>query len=166
MDVELIIGDARQTIQPLAHQGWQADVVLFDPFSPTRCPQLWTVDFFQLVAQCLGDHGILATYSCAAAVRTAMALAGLRVGSLPGTGRHWPCTIAVKDDRPLPPLSQREQEHLQTRAAVPYRDPTLMATAEMIVARRQQEQQQCSLEPTGVWRRRWLKGAKSADRST
>ena len=158
LDIQLILGDARQTLQPLASQGWQADAILFDPFSPTRCPQLWTVEFFTLVAQCLAPSGILATYSCSAAVRSAMGLAGLNIGSLPGIGRHWPCTIATKDQRPLPSLSQQEQEHLQTRAAIPYRDPTLSATAKAIVAQREQEQQQCHLEPTGAWRRRWLTG--------
>ncbi len=162
LDLQLIIGDARQTLQPLVTKGWQADAILFDPFSPTRCPQLWTLEFFQLTAQCLADDGILATYSCAAAVRSAMALAGLTIGSLPGVGRHWPCTIATKDQRPLPPLSQQELEHLQTRAAIPYRDPTGTATAEAIVATRQQEQQQSNLEPTGAWRRRWLTGHRSS----
>ena len=158
LDIQLILGDARQTLQPLASEGWQADAILFDPFSPTRCPQLWTVEFFTLVAQCLDPSGILATYSCSAAVRSAMGLAGLNIGSLPGIGRHWPCTIATKDQRPLPGLSKQEQEHLQTRAAIPYRDPTLSATAKAIVAQREQEQQQCQLEPTGAWRRRWLTG--------
>ena len=156
LDIQLVIGDARQTLQHLANQAWQADAILFDPFSPTRCPQLWTVEFFALTAQCLADSGILATYSCAAAVRSAMGLAGLNIGSLPGTGRQWPCTIATKDQRALPELSQQEQEHLHTRAAIPYRDPTLTATAEAIMAQRQQEQQQSSLESTGAWRRRWL----------
>ncbi|MEM7062552.1 MAG: MnmC family methyltransferase [Cyanobacteria bacterium P01_B01_bin.77] len=157
-DIQLLIGDARQTLQPLAAEGWQADAILFDPFSPTRCPQLWTVEFFALTARCLAADGILATYSCAAAVRSAMTLAGLTIGSLPGAGRHWPCTIATKDQRPLPSLSPQEQEHLQTRAAIPYRDPNLRATAETIMAQRQQEQQQSSLESTGAWRRRWLGG--------
>ncbi|MBE9069684.1 hypothetical protein IQ260_23850 [Leptolyngbya cf. ectocarpi LEGE 11479] len=157
-DIQLLIGDARQTLQPLASKGYQADAILFDPFSPTRCPQLWTVEFFALTARCLAADGILATYSCAAAVRSAMTLAGLTLGSFPGAGRHWPCTIATKDQRPLPPLSPQEQEHLQTRAAIPYRDPTLRATAETIMAQRQQEQQQSNLEPTGAWRRRWLGG--------
>ncbi|MEA5466989.1 tRNA (5-methylaminomethyl-2-thiouridine)(34)-methyltransferase MnmD [Leptothoe sp. PORK10 BA2] len=161
LDIQLLLGDARQTLQPLAAQGWQADAILFDPFSPTRCPQLWTVEFFTLTAQCLAPGGTLATYSCAAAVRTAMGLAGLTIGSFPGAGRHWPCTIATKDQRPLPGLSQQELEHLQTRAAIPYRDPTLRATPEAIVAQREQEQQQCTWEPTGAWRRRWLTGRAS-----
>lgn len=161
LDIQLLIGDARQTLQTLIAKDWQADAIMFDPFSPTRCPQLWTVEFFTLTTQCLADSGILATYSCAAAVRSAMGVAGLTIGSLPGTGRTWPCTVATQDQRMLPPLSQQEQEHLQTRAAIPYRDPTLTATAAAIVAQRQQEQQRCTLEPTGAWRRRWLTGQKS-----
>lgn len=157
LDIQLLIGDARQTLQPLAAAGWQADAILFDPFSPTRCPQLWTVEFFALTTRCLASGGSLATYSCAAAVRSAMGLAGLNMGSFPGAGRHWPCTIATHDQHPLPSLSPQEQEHLQTRAAIPYRDPTLRATAEAIMAQRQQEQQRSNLEPTGAWRRRWLR---------
>ena len=162
LDIQLILGDARQTLQPLAAQGWLADAILFDPFSPTRCPQLWTVEFLTLTAQCLAQSGILATYSCAAAVRSAMGLAGLQIGSFAGAGRHWPCTIATKEVRPLSPLSQQETEHLQTRAAVPYRDPTLSATAEDIKTAREQAQQQSILETTGSWRRRWLRSSTSA----
>ena len=155
LDLQLLFGDARQTIQPLATRSWQADAILFDPFSPTRCPQLWTVEFFERVSRCLSDQGVLATYSCAAAVRAAMQLAGLYIRSIPGVGRTWPCTIATK--QPMSPnLSQQEQEHLRTRAAIPYRDPTLTATADAIRHRRQQEQQQSSLEATGAWRRRRL----------
>ncbi|MEM9809176.1 MAG: MnmC family methyltransferase, partial [Cyanobacteria bacterium P01_D01_bin.56] len=53
LDIQLIIGDARQTLQPIVSGGWQAGAILFDPFSPPRCPQLWTVEFFNLTAQCL-----------------------------------------------------------------------------------------------------------------
>ncbi|NEP16333.1 MAG: hypothetical protein F6J97_05435 [Leptolyngbya sp. SIO4C1] len=155
LEAQLIIGDARQTIQPLA-ASYQADAIFLDPFSPPRCPQLWTVEFIQQVARCLKPAGRLATYSCAAAVRTALLQAGLRIGSTPAAGRRWPGTVASYAAEPLPPLSQQEQEHLKTRAAVPYRDPTLSAPAAEIVAARQQVQQQSALEPTGRWRRRWL----------
>jgi tRNA U34 5-methylaminomethyl-2-thiouridine-forming methyltransferase MnmC len=48
-----------------------------------------------------------------------------------------------------------EQEHLQTRAAVPYRDPNLSDRPEVILQRHQQEQQRSTLESTSSWRRRW-----------
>ncbi|MEM0980299.1 MAG: MnmC family methyltransferase [Cyanobacteria bacterium P01_H01_bin.58] len=156
LNADLLIGDARCHIQALAQSSFQADVIFLDPFSPPRCPQLWTVEFITLVAQCLHPAGVLATYSCAAAVRAALKMAGLRIGSITATGRRWPGTIATQADLTLPELSQQEQEHLETRAAVPYRDPTLRESAAVIQQRRQQEQSQSSLKPTGVWRKRWL----------
>ncbi|MGB0561783.1 MAG: hypothetical protein ACPGVO_08250, partial [Spirulinaceae cyanobacterium] len=82
----------------------------------------------------------------------------------PGTiGRKAPGTVAQgqnsaqkQGQNPVPlPLSQQEQEHLQTRAAIPYRDPELRATAAEILANRSQEQAECHLESTGEWKRRW-----------
>lgn len=154
IQAQLLVGDARQTIQTLTAQAWQADAIFLDPFSPPRCPQLWTVEFIQQVAQCLKPDGRLATYSCAAAVRTALKLAGLSIGSTPAVGRRWPGTVAGYDPD-LPALSQQEQEHSTTRAAVPYRDPTLRAAADDIRQRRQREQQTSDLASTGEWRRRW-----------
>lgn len=165
LQARLLIGDARQQIQPLVAQGFQADAVFFDPFSPPRCPMLWSVDFFQQVRQCLKPDGRLATYSCAAAVRAGLQEAGLRIGAIAAAGRQWPGTIAVLDDdgntEDLPPLSQREIEHLQTKAAVPYRDRALNATAQEIMHERQQEQAQSSLLPTSQWRKRWLNSVTS-----
>ncbi|MDB9526479.1 MnmC family methyltransferase [Oscillatoria sp. CS-180] len=155
-EADLLIGDARDRVQALAHRNFQADVIFFDPFSPPRCPQLWTVEFLTLVAQCLHPKGVLATYSCAAAVRAAFREVGLRMGSIPTVGHHWPGTLATRADISLHPLSQQEQEHLETRAAVPYRDPTLQDSAEAIQARRTQEQATSPLKPTGAWRKRWL----------
>ncbi|MFH7243984.1 MAG: tRNA (5-methylaminomethyl-2-thiouridine)(34)-methyltransferase MnmD [Spirulina sp.] len=153
---ELRLGDARQTIQALAEAGFQADVIFFDPFSPPHCPELWTVDFIQHVARCLGPQGKLATYSCAAAVRAAFLEVGLHLGPIAAAGRRWPGTLAQWSLVGLAPLSQQEQEHLQTRAAVPYRDPTLQDRADAIRQRRQQEQALSSLKPTSQWRKRWL----------
>lgn len=156
IDAQLLIGDARQTLQTLVQANWQADAIFLDPFSPPRCPQLWTVDFIRLVAQCLKPEGLLATYSCAAAVRTALQLAGLAIGSTHAAGRRWPGTVAGHTATSLPSLSPQEAAHLQTRAAVPYRDPSLTATAAEIIAQRQQAQADSPLKPTGQWRRRWL----------
>lgn len=155
IDGKLLLGDARQTLPDLIRSGFQADVIFLDPFSPPRCPQLWTVEFLTWVAQGLKRDGILATYSCAAAVRAALQLAGLSIGASAAAGRRWPGTVANWGDRPLPPLSQQEQEHLATRAAVPYRDLTLGDDAATIHQRRHREQAQSPLLPTGPWRRRW-----------
>ncbi len=155
MDGKLRVGDARMTLQQVKNLGFQADGIFLDPFSPPTCPQLWTVEFLTLLSQCLKPEGYLATYSCSAAVRTALLAAGLHMGSTPPVGRKTPGTIAGFVPNSLPPLSQQEQEHLQTRAGIPYRDPTLSNTAEVILQRRQQEQQASNLEPTSHWKKRW-----------
>lgn len=160
LEATLLIGDARQTIQQLNQVHFQADAIFFDPFSPRRCPQLWTVEFFQQVAQCLAKDGKLATYSRSASVRAAMQAAGLQIGTIPLGEQHLPHewsqgTVASFDLATLTPLSQMEQEHLHTRAAVPYRDPLLLDTAAAILERHHLQQQQSQLESTSSWRRRW-----------
>ncbi|MCT7981770.1 MnmC family methyltransferase [Laspinema sp. A4] len=151
----LWLGDARKTIQQVVNQGFQVDAIFLDPFSPPNCPQLWTVEFLGWVARCLSPTGRLATYSCSASVRTALMAAGLKLGATAPVGRRSPGTVASFCDRDLPPLSPQEQEHLQTRAATPYRDPNLSDSAEEIRQRRQQEQDLSPLEPTSSWKKRW-----------
>ncbi|MEM6427171.1 MAG: MnmC family methyltransferase [Cyanobacteria bacterium P01_D01_bin.128] len=136
LQAQLHIGDARRQIQTVVGQGFLADAIFLDPFSPPRCPQLWSVDFLGRVAACLKPTGTLATYSCAAAVRTALLENGLSIGATQAVGRRWPGTVARWHNSQLPPLSQQEQEHLQTRAAVPYRDPSLSLTAAEIQTHR------------------------------
>jgi tRNA U34 5-methylaminomethyl-2-thiouridine-forming methyltransferase MnmC len=160
LTAHLLVGDARQAIQQLTQQGFEADAIFLDPFSPRRCPQLWTVEFLSTVAKCLASDGKLSTYSRSAAVRTALLAAGLCIGTIPIENRvashEWSQgTVAAWQAQRLLPLSQMEQEHLQTRAAIPYRDPRLKDTAAAIALRHTQEQALTQLESTSSWRRRW-----------
>jgi tRNA U34 5-methylaminomethyl-2-thiouridine-forming methyltransferase MnmC len=164
LNAQLLIGDARQTIQILHQAQFQADGIFFDPFSPRRCPQLWTVEFFRAIAPHLAPTGILATYSRAAATRSALLSAGFSIGTIPFTEKQnvsheWSQgTVAAFEssiESSIHPLSQMEQEHLQTRAAVPYRDPNLEDSAMVIMQRHQAEQEESPLESTSSWRRRW-----------
>ncbi len=153
---QLLLGDARTVIQQLHQSNFQADAIFLDPFSPPRCPQLWTVEFLHHVASCCATDGRLATYSCAASVRSALIAAGLKIGPTLQVGGRQPGTVASFTATDLPILSERSQEHLQTRAAVPYRDPQLCDPAHVILQRRQIEQQASSLEPSSHWHKRWL----------
>ena len=159
---QLLLGDARQTIQTVQKSGFQADAIFLDPFSPMNCPQLWTVEFLDWVVHCLAPTGRLSTYSCSAAARTALRLAGLTLGSTPGVGRKSPGTIANLTGDQLPSLSPKEEEHLQTRSSIPYRDPTLADTREAIIQRRRQEQAESNLETTSQWKKRWLRHEKQS----
>ncbi|MDY6784741.1 MAG: MnmC family methyltransferase [Cyanobacteriota bacterium] len=155
LNAKLQLGDARQTLKALHDEGFKADAIFLDPFSPPQCPQLWTVEFLALAAGCLQPTGRLATYSCAAAVRTALHLAQLHLGATPAIGRRSSGTVASFTNEGLPPLSQKEQEALQTRSAVPYRDRELDAARSHIVQNRRSEQQLSVLEPTAIWKKRW-----------
>ncbi|MDJ0695917.1 MAG: MnmC family methyltransferase [Mastigocoleus sp. MO_167.B18] len=156
LHAQLLIDDARSSIQNVYSSGFRADAIFLDPFSPPQCPQLWTIEFINLVSKCLKTDGLLATYSCAAAVRMAMKVAQLKVGSTAPVGRRTPGTIATLSEAvELSPLSQSEQEHLLTRASIPYRDPKLTDSANIIIQRRQEEQKTSKLEPTSHWRKRW-----------
>ena len=156
--------DARTTLPRLHQQGFRADAIFLDPFSPRRCPQLWTVEFLTHVAQCLAPEGKLTTYCRAAAVRSALQETGLVLGTLPVTGPALPHqwahgTIAAHPQsqavQSLTPLCASELEHLQTRAGIPYRDPTLAGTAAEITERRSAEQRVSERESTTQWRKRW-----------
>jgi tRNA U34 5-methylaminomethyl-2-thiouridine-forming methyltransferase MnmC len=155
LTARLILGDARQTIDRVRQMEFQADAIFLDPFSPRSCPQLWTIEFIDLVAKCCAKDGRIATYSCAAAVRTAMITAGLQIADSTPVGRKAPGTVASFSAAGLTALSQQELEHLQTRAAVPYRDPSLSDSMAKIVLRRELEQDDCGLETTSQWKKRW-----------
>lgn len=159
----LAIGDARQTVRQALPPDWQADAIFLDPFSPPKCPQLWTVEFLQALGDRLTPHGYLSTYCSAAAVRHAFQLVGLNIATLPDDQPPHPRrrplgTLASHHSLPYPPLSAWEQEHLQTKAAIPYRDPSNNASSAEIHQRRQGEQTLSDAEPTSRWKKRWLTG--------
>lgn len=152
LSLNLLIGDARQTISQVPTK-W-ADAIFLDPFSPPHCPQLWTIEFIQLLANCLKPDGYLVTYSSSAAVRAAMLLARLQIGAIAPIGRKSPSTIAAFSPTPLPPISETEAAFLKTRAAIPYRDRTLISTADEIIATRQVEQSNSKLPPSSSLRKK------------
>jgi hypothetical protein len=159
-------GDAREMLSTIP-EAVRFDLILHDAFSPQRCPELWSEEFLGALAQRLAPGGRLLTYSRAAAIRGSLKRAGLKLRSLPpapGERTGWSSgTVAFKQDTSAVgcrPLSAMEQEHLLTRAAVPFRDPDQRDLAAVILERRRREQQHCGLEATNSWQRRW-RGADS-----
>jgi tRNA U34 5-methylaminomethyl-2-thiouridine-forming methyltransferase MnmC len=180
----LLWGDARQRLADLpAELQGGCDLVLHDAFSPRRCPQLWSLDFLAGLARCLAPQGRLISYSSAAAFRTSLRGLGLELAAIrcapqaipepmgsaepvpPMGPQRWsggtvasPTAIpglADQADALLRPLSAMEEEHLATRAALPYRDPSGIGTAEAILAERTARQQGSAAESSSAWRRRW-----------
>jgi len=166
---KVIWGDARimLTLIPIEVH---FDLILLDAFSPSKCPMLWSEEFLIQLSKRLVPGGKLLTYCTAAAIRGSLKRAGLQVASLKPLNtekRKWSNgTIAIattkisnKITQELiwAPLNEREEEHLLTKAAVPYRDPTSNGSSQEIIQRREKEQKDSNLEPTNDWKRRWRK---------
>ncbi len=84
LQVELIIGDARDTLPR-----WQgrADAWFLDGFAPAKNPELWSAPLMAEVARHTAPGGTFATYTAAGHVRRALAAAGFEVSRAPGFGR-------------------------------------------------------------------------------
>ncbi len=91
--IKIKLGDAIETIKQL--QG-DFDAVFLDPFSPKKCPSLWTKEFFENIYKVMAPNAILATYSCARVVRDNLRAVGFEVKDGPSVGRRGPSTNAEK----------------------------------------------------------------------
>ncbi len=93
ISITIILGDAVQTIKTISGM---FDAVLLDPFSPKKCPALWTKEFFDNIYALMKQNSRLATYSCARVVRDNLRNAGFTIQDGPKLWRRGPSTIAVK----------------------------------------------------------------------
>jgi len=160
-------GDARQKIFEI-QDSLRFDLILLDPFSPQKCPELWSEEFISLLTERLSTEGRLITYSTAASIRASFKRAGLNIYSIvPSTDdqRKWSSgTVAMKKkieqqliekNCQIKELSTKEVEHLATRSSIPYRDPTGKGNSKEIISTREIEQSKSQLINTSSWRKRW-----------
>ena len=159
-------GDAREKINiiPSTHK---FDLIYLDGFSPQKCPQVWTIEFLYRVTQKLNPQGYLITYSSSAAVRKTLRNLGLEIFNIKPNSKNrtfWSQgTVAISkfDKNKLKPnynfekLSLMEEEHLLTKASIPYRDKDLNSSKEDIIRRRLDEQLFSNLLSTKKWREKW-----------
>ncbi|MBD3259737.1 hypothetical protein GF371_03845 [Candidatus Woesearchaeota archaeon] len=98
--IRILLGDARETIKEIIKNVKinknPFDAVFFDPFSPRKCPELWTAEFFSDVNKVMKKGAILATYSCARSARKNMEKAGFIVKDGPVVRRWSPGTLGIK----------------------------------------------------------------------
>lgn len=135
--VTVLEGDARRTVQMLEGDVFQA--IFHDPYSPSKNPELWTVDFFRELLRLAKDGCMLTTYSSAAQIRSALLEAGFAVGKGPGMGKKREGTIAAKGGY-IEAFSEDEWAKLRLKKqSVPYRDPGLSSSREEILQRRREE---------------------------
>lgn len=136
--VDICINDARKAIKSL-QPGY--DFIFHDPFTPSKVPTLWTVEFFTELYRLLDINGNLTTYSNAAPVRSAMIEAGFYVGATNPIGKKTTGTIAYKNPELLKSeLSVKESGIIETKAGIPYRDKYLNLSSEQIIKNRNAEQ--------------------------
>ncbi len=165
----MLWGDARNTIKQLP-TNLKLDLILLDAFSPSNCPSLWSKEFLFDLSSRLSPGGKLITYCTAAAIRNTLRDLGLEVLSLKPSQedkKHWSIgTVAIfrqgdievkTKNQSWVPLSPREEEHLLTKASIPYRDPTGESTSKEILIRRKIEQSKSNLECSSSWQKRWEK---------
>ena len=164
---EIIWGDARQKAKEIPKH-IRFDLIMLDAFSPTKCPGMWSIEFLQELTSKLSSQGRLITYSSAASIRNSLQELGLKIMSIQpvvnGHGKWSSGTIAtLKGSAELEnsqhnlykPLTAMEKEHLTTKAAIPYRDPTGCSSNNEIIDRRVKEQNASSFSSTSSWKRKW-----------
>jgi tRNA U34 5-methylaminomethyl-2-thiouridine-forming methyltransferase MnmC len=91
--IKLYVKDALRSIKAISNK---FDFVFLDPFSPKKCPELWTEEFFKDIYKLMNKKGVLTTYSCARSVRDNLKAAGFKVEDGPSVGRRSPSTIAYR----------------------------------------------------------------------
>ncbi|MDY6969970.1 MAG: MnmC family methyltransferase [Spirochaetota bacterium] len=90
---EIITGDARNTIKAIKDTTF--DAIFHDPYSPSKNPELWSVEIFQEIQRLATDTCILTTYSSAPQIRMALIKAGFRLGKGPSLGKKREGTLAT-----------------------------------------------------------------------
>ena len=114
----------------------------------------------------LNSQGYLITYSSSAAVRKTLRNLGLEIFTIkPRYNRtFWSQgTVAIskfdknklKSNSNFEKLSLMEEEHLLTKASIPYRDQDLNSSKDDIINRRLDEQLFSNLLSTNKWREKW-----------
>ena len=159
-------GDAREKIK-IIPSSIKFDLIYLDGFSPQKCPQVWTIEFLSKVTENLNSQGYLITYSSSAAVRKTLRNLGLEIFTIKPSFKNrtfWSQgTVAIakfdknkfKHNLNFEKLSVMEEEHLLTKASIPYRDQNLNSSKDDIIKKRLKEQLLSNLVPTKKWREKW-----------
>jgi len=60
------------------------DIIYFDAFAPQFQPEMWTVNVFEKMYNCLNNNGVLVTYCAKGIVKRALKEVGFKIESIPG----------------------------------------------------------------------------------
>ena len=131
-DFNIKIDDARNVVKD---DNNLYNLIFLDAFTPSKCPCLWTYEFFKRLYEILEQDGMLFTYSSSARVRSAMKEAGFEIGNIYNKRLDkFQGTIAVKNKSLIKyPLSEAEFGLFNSKAGIFYRDKNLKAQNEAII---------------------------------
>ena len=117
------------------------NLIFLDAFTPSKCPCLWSYEFFVELYNHLEDDGMILSYSTSASIRGAMLEAGFSIGNIYNERKNkFTGTIAVKNKLLIKyPLSEFDLGLIKTRAGIFYRDKHLTALNEAIIEARNLE---------------------------
>lgn len=117
------------------------NLIFLDAFTPSKCPCLWSYEFFKLLYTHLESDGMILTYSTSASIRAAMIEAGFSIGNIYNKRLDkFTGTIATKNKSFIKyPLSEFDLGLLKTKAGIFYRDENLTCPNEAINERRKIE---------------------------
>ncbi len=151
----LLVGDTRKILPQIPDTLF--DVILHDPFSPRKQPELWTKQLFQQYKRILrADASVVITYSAAACVRRAIHEAGLFVYPT----QHPLCktgTLGFKGEKPdYSTLTMKDTALMNSKAGIPYQDSEdLSSGREAVLVKRAEEQILSTLETGSAIHRRF-----------
>ena len=156
IDFDLKIGDARQVIK---NDNNKYNLIFLDAFTPSKCPCLWSYEFFKLLFEHLESDGMILTYSTSAAIRSAMIEAGFYIGNIYNERENkFTGTIATKDKSLIKyTLSEFDLGLLKTSAGIFYRDENLTGQNEAIFAARKKEVENTDRISTSQYKKNYNK---------
>ena len=137
LNINIHIEDARRVIKDFEGKK-KYDAIFLDPFSPAKCPELFTHEFFLILKNLLKNEGIILTYTSAVPVRSAMVHAGLHVGEGPQFGKRSGGTVAaIKQEIIEKSLASKDERMIAlSDVGIPFRDPKLNSSSDEVHKRR------------------------------
>lgn len=132
--LEILFGDGRYYLKTMGDLKF--DAVFQDPFSPSKNPEMWSVEYFTCLKNLITEGAVITTYSSADQIRMAMIEAGLIIGAGPSVGRKREGTVASKSERFEPLNAERINSIMDNPRSEPYRDRDLIQGREEILSER------------------------------
>ena len=159
-DINFFNDDARSFIQKTANQ---YNFIFLDAFTPTKCPALWSLQFFHELYNKLENDGMMLTYSSSASIRSALIQNGFHVGkTFDADLKKFVGTVATKNiDLIEHPLDERDLNLIKSKAGICFKDETLNLDNQTIIKNRELETAKSDLD-SSTQTLKGLKGLKNA----